>query len=144
MDGLILLSALVAFGIFGYYVMARIDRFLECVRKQNGPHETIPPLNIAASSTGAIPAITRVLNDIRDQHPDIQCNLFFGKEQEVIQAFDVGKADVAIVSAEVDCQTLAQSDCFTLSPQPQKVLWRKNGVHCLAPEFIRKFCGQER
>lgn len=38
MDDFILLSALVAFGIFGYYVMARIDRFLEKVRKQNMAH----------------------------------------------------------------------------------------------------------
>lgn len=42
MDGFILLSALVAFGIFGYYIMARIDRFLESVRKQNGAHCLTP------------------------------------------------------------------------------------------------------
>ena len=43
MDGLILLSALVAFGIFGYYVMARIDRFLVNVRKQNTAHLACSP-----------------------------------------------------------------------------------------------------
>ena len=94
------------------------------------------------------------------RHPDVQYNLCFGPEQEVIRVFEVGDADVAIVSAQAESGGAAQQKDIIIDPQPafmengsltikafdqapqdKKVLWKDGNAHVLTAEFVRQFCG---
>ena len=160
MEDFVLLGGFAAIIILGYFVMARVDLFLEKVRRQNAEQGRIHPLNIATSSFNAIPSVINILNDMEARYPDVQYNLCFGPEQEVIRVFEVGDADVAIVSAQAESRGAAQQKdiiidpqsafmadgsmalkAFDQAPQDKKVLWKDGNAHFLAIEFVRQFCG---
>lgn len=160
MEDFVLLGGFAAIVILGYFVVARVDLFLEKVRRQNAEQGGTPPLNIATSSFNAIPSVINILNDMEARHPDVQYNLCFGPEQEVIRVFEVGGADVAIVSAQAESRGSAQRKDITIDPQPafmaggsvalkafdqapqdKKVLWKDGNAHVLTAEFVRQFCG---
>lgn len=157
MEDIVLLGGFIAIAIFGYYIMGKLDDFLEDVRKQNESHAQAFQLNIAASTINVIPSVTNALNDIRDQYPEAKCSLVVGEEQEVIRSFDCGKVDVAIVSDEAEDSIAEQSESIDLKLQAfsvdgivvevrnnqmpqkkQKVLWKSGGGHSLVSEFIKR------
>ena len=160
MEAFVLLGGFALFAVGGYYVMGKIDLFLERVRRQNLAQEKMLPLNVATSCIYAIPSITNVLNDIGARYPNMQCSLSFGHEQEVMKAFDVGEADVAIVSSQAESGAPAQWECVIVNPRPifmmdgglpvktfdqtpryEKILWKNNDDLFFASEFVRRFCG---
>ena len=75
MGDFILLAGFAATAIFGYFIMVRLDRFLDKVRQQNEEHERTSCLNIATSCVGAIPAVSSILKDIHHLYPNVHCNL---------------------------------------------------------------------
>lgn len=161
--GLVVLGCFAVFAALGYYIMSKLDRFLDEVRQNNGARERAPSLTIATSCLSAIPSVSNALKDIRSRHPNARCSLSVGEEEEVIHSFDAGEADVVIVSAGAECSTPAQWEYITLSgqsflleggavevrsatecSQQQKILWKKGARHSLAPEFIHQLLGQRR
>lgn len=164
MEDLVLLGGFAAIAVFGYFIMARWDNFLDKIRQKNEKQEQTACLNIAASCFGAVPAVSNILNDINCRYPNVHCNLSVGNEQEVIESFDNGEADVAIISADSDVQsgTPAQWKYITLTPQPfsvdngnieanavkktaqhQKVLWKDCGGKAWVVYFIHSLCGRQ-
>lgn len=160
-----LLGGFVAIAIFGYFMMAKVDQFLDKIRQANDAQEPTPRLNIAISCVTAIPAVSNALADIRRQYPNVHCDLCVGHEQEVIRSFERGEADVAIISADSGAESKgpAQWNCTTLSPQSfsmdhgiievkpvekdpqhQKVLWKSCEDGALVLHFVRRLCGQQR
>lgn len=162
MEDFVLLGGFAAIAIVGYYMMARLDRFLEKVQQENKEQERTTCLNIATSCVNAIPAVSNILKDINHLYPNVHCNLSVGHEQEVIKSFDSGDADVAIISADSNAESerLAESKCITLNPQSfsidngivevktveknlqhQKVLWKSGDNQSLVLYFIHQLCG---
>ena len=158
-----LLGVFAAIAVFGYYVMGRVDHFLDGVRPESEERERAACLHIATSCFNAIPAVSDALQSMRHLHPHVHCNLSVGREQEVITSFDRGDADVAIISAtsQLKSETPAQWKCVTLplrsfsmdhgmvevkavekNPQRQKVLWKSGDSRSLVLRFIHCLCGQ--
>lgn len=158
-----LLGVFAAIAVFGYYVMGKVDHFLDGVRPESEERERAACLHIATSCFNAIPAVSDALQNMRHLHPHMHCNLSVGREQEVITSFDRGDADVAIISAtsQLKSETPAQWKCVTLplrsfsiehgmvevkavekNPQRQKVLWKSNDSRSLVLRFIHCLCGQ--
>ena len=102
MEDVVLLGGFAAIAIFGYYIMAKLDNFLDKVRQENEEQAQTTCLNIATSCVNVIPAVSNILKDINHLHPDVHCNLSVGHEQDVIKSFDCGDADVVIISADSD------------------------------------------
>lgn len=163
MEDVVLLGGFEAIAIFGYYIMAKLDNFLDKVRQENEEQAQTTCLNIATSCVNVIPAVSNILKDINHLYPDVHCNLSVGHEQDVIKSFDCGDADVVIISADSDVESerLARWKCITLnpqsfsinngivdvktvekSPQHQKVLWKGSDNQSLVLHFIHQLCGQ--
>ena len=163
MQDVALLGVFAAIAVFGYYVMGKVDHFLDGVRPESEKWEQATGLYIATSCFNVIPAVSDALQDMRHLHPHVHCNLSVGREQEVITSFDRGDADVAIISAnsQLKSETPAQWKCTKLSPQPfsiehgmievkavgknpqyQKVLWKSSDSRSLVLHFIDCLCGQ--
>lgn len=100
MKELILLGGFAGIAVFGYYIMSRLDDFLNAAQTENERQEETPYLNIAVSSFDAVPEILRILKDISGRYPDVRCRVSIGQAEEVVQALDAGCADVAALPAE--------------------------------------------
>lgn len=163
MEDVVLLGGFAAIAIFGYYIMAKLDNFLDKVRQENEKRAQTTSLNIATSCINVIPTVSNILKEINHLYPYVHCNLSVGREQEVINSFDRGDADVVIISADSDVESerLARWKCITLNPQSfsidngivdvktveknpqhQKVLWQGSDNQSLVRHFIHQLCGQ--
>lgn len=160
-EDLVLLGSFAAIAIFGHYIMAKLDDFLDNAWQENEEQEQADCFNIATSCFNSIPAVSAILKDVNDRYPNMQCNLSVGHEQAVIKSFDSGDVDVAIISADSDAETktMAQWKCITLNPQSvsmdngiievkmvennpqhQKVLWKRNDKQPVVLNFIHRLC----
>lgn len=161
MKELILLGGFAAIAVFGYYIMSRLDDFLNAVQKGNERQDEMSYLSIATSSLDAVPEILCILKDISGRYPEIRCSVLIGQEEEVVQALDAGRADVAILPAEAVSNMQAQWGCICLNPQSlflddgmvemqsiqkapqlQKILWKNKNAHLGVSEFLYQLCGQ--
>ena len=161
MKELILLGGFAAIAVFGYYIMSRLDDFLNAVQKEIEQQEETPYLSIATSSLDAVPEVLHILEEISRRYPEVRCSISVGQEAEVVQALDAGSADVAVLPAEAASGIQAQWECISLDPQPlfldhgmvemksiqkdpqlQKILWKSSNAHFLVSEFLTQLCGQ--
>ena len=161
MEDLVLLGSFAAIVAFGYYIVSKLDLFMGKTLGEDEMRKERPCFHVVTSSLDAVPSVSTALRDISDRHPDVQCSVSVGQEQEVIESFDAGNADVAIVSADAKSRALAQWKCVALSPKPflvddgmvavkfydntpqyQKVLWKKDNPRALTLEFVQQLCRQ--
>ncbi len=158
----VLLGVFAAIAVFGYFVMVRLDSFLDKAHDAGHARGKSRRLNIATSCPNAVPAIRNAAKDTLERFPDIQCSISLGQEREVLRAVGAGDADVAIVSAEAESRGLSESEPLALAaqsffmddgaveikaveegPRCQKALWRAGGEHALALQFIRQLYRQQ-
>lgn len=161
MKELILLGGLAAIAVFGYYIMSRLDGFLNAVEKETERQEEPAYLSIATSSLDAVPEVLHILEEISRRYPQVRCSVSVGQEEEVVQALDAGRADVAVLPAGAASDIQAQWECISLNPhplfldhgmvemkpmqeapQPQKILWKNSHAHFWVSEFLCRLCGQ--
>lgn len=161
MEEFILLGGFAAIAVFGYYIMSRLDDFLNAVQKETERQEETPYLSIATSSLGAVPEVLHILEEISRRYPEVRCSISIGQEEEVVQALQAGSADVAVLPAEAASGIQAQWECISLDPQPlfldhgmvemkpiqkapqlQKILWKNDHAHFWVSEFLYRLCGQ--
>ena len=159
MEELVLLGGFAAFGVFGFFVMSKLDRFLEKLRGQNGMQEKASCISVATSNPYVIPSVSTVFQKVGARYPDARCSVSVGREREALRFFDAGDADVAIVSADAKSGAAAQWARISLSPPPfytvdgsvavkpfetraleQKVLWKNGALPALTLEFIHQLC----
>lgn len=162
MKAFILLGGFAAMAVFGYFIMSGLDNFLNAVQKESAGQDERLRLRIATASLDAMPAVSRILKELRERYPSARCSISFGQESEVIRAVDTGVADVAILPAEAADNIQAQWMCISLDRQPfslddgtveirsiqerpqlQKILWKNADPHFLLSEFIQQLCGQQ-
>lgn len=161
MEPLVLLGGFFAFVVFGFFLMGRLDRFLDGVRAGMAGCEHARPLQIAVSNPYAVAPVAEAVEAFQARYPGVECRVSLGPEREIMHSLDSGAADVAVVSPEAaDCGR-ARCACFTFRPQPlsvdgagvtlpplhaqeqrQKVLWKDTRAPAPAQNFVRQLCGQ--
>lgn len=163
MKELILLGGFAAIAVFGYYIMSRLDGFLNAVQKETERQEKTPYLSIATSSLDAVPEVLHILEEISLRYPEVRCSISIGQAEEVVRALDAGSADVAVLPAEAASSIQAQWECISLNPQSlfldhgmvemkpmqkapqlQKILWKNDHAQLWVSEFLSQLCGQSR
>lgn len=87
MKELILLGGFAAIAVFGYYIMSRLDGFLNAVQKEAERQEETPYLSIATSSLDAVPEVLHILEEISLRYPEVRCSISIGQEEEVVRPF---------------------------------------------------------
>ena len=163
MKALILLGGLAAMAAFGYYIMSRLDGFLNAVEKETERQEEPAYLSVALSSLDAVPEVLHILEEISRRYPEVRCSISIGQAEEVVRALDAGSADVAVLPAEAASSIQAQWECISLNPQSlfldhgmvemkpmqkapqlQKILWKNDHAQLWVSEFLSQLCGQSR
>ena len=162
MEYMILLGGLLVFALVGFWMMGRVDRFLNAARAEQEGRQHTECLKIAASDPCVMQPVFKTVSALKEQHPDLWCELSFGREAEVLGCLSTGNVDVAILPGETgggaafesrdflfspvsfraveDCSTLSSIDT---SVRRQRVLLKQNTSASLAAEFVQRICEQK-
>lgn len=119
-------------------------------------------MKIAASDPCVMQPVFKTVSALKEQHPDLWCELSFGREAEVLGCLSTGNVDVAILPGETGGGAAFESrdflfspvsfraveDCTTLSSidtsvRRQRVLLKQNTSASLAAEFVQRICEQK-
>lgn len=100
MQDFLLLLAVAAILIFGYYIVEKLDLFLECSRKPEGllPAADRSSLKIGFSNPLAIDYLSDILEQYSKMKPEVSVSLFSGTEAELNQEFSARRLDVIFLS----------------------------------------------
>ena len=100
MEYMILLGGLLVFALVGFWMMGRVDRFLNAARAEQEGRQHAECLKIAASDPCVMQPVFKTVSALKEQHPDLWCELSFGREAEVLGCLSTGNVDVAILPGE--------------------------------------------
>ena len=159
---MILLGGLLVFALVGFWMMGRVDRFLNAARAEQEGRQHAECLKIAASDPCVMQPVFKTVSALKEQHPDLWCELSFGREAEVLGCLSTGNVDVAILPGETGGGAAFESrdflfspvsfraveDCTTLSSidtsvRRQRILLKQNTSASLAAEFVQRICEQK-
>lgn len=104
MQDLLLLAAAAVPFVFGWFLMKKLDNFLE----NNGRAQELQPesgehtLRIGFSDPSFADGITDVLEQYQKQYSDISVYLFHGSEQELIKRFSAGRLNAIFLPEAAD------------------------------------------
>ena len=162
MEYMILLGGLLVFALVGFWMMGRVDRFLNAARAEQEGRQHAECLKIAASDPCVMQPVFKTVSALKEQHPDLWCELSFGREAEVLGCLSTGNVDVAILPGETGGGAAFESrdflfspvsfrageDCTTLSSidtsvRRQRILLKQNTSASLAAEFVQRICEQK-
>ena len=112
MEYMILLGGLLVFALVGFWMMGRVDRFLNAARAEQEGRQHAECLKIAASDPCVMQPVFKTVSALKEQHPDLWCELSFGREAEVLGCLSTGNVDVAILPGETGGGLKAETFCF--------------------------------
>lgn len=156
MESVALLGSFIVIAIIGYLFTGKVEKFLNCIQEDNEKQKQTYNLRIAVSDFYAAYPISNVLSNIRKEYPHLQCTISVGKEDELLQFFDKNKADVIIVSSDVEYSKYPFKDIlievrpFTLDEQTviftplttgiqqRKIFWQNSKSHPLVSELVKQ------
>lgn len=158
MESVALLGIFIGIAILGYFFVGKVDKLLNCIQEDNEKRKQTYHLRIAASDFYAAYSISNILSDIQEEYPHLQCTLSVGQDDELLECFDKHKADVIVVSSDIEYPehpykqiTLEahpvqiNGQGVTLTPltagvQQRKVFWQNSKSHPLVSEFVKQLC----
>ena len=154
-DFALLIVVLVVF-IYGYFLMEKLDRFLE----ENQSQKLISgsKLRIGFETPVIIDSIADLLEQFSSEYPDYELNLFYGSASEIINGLGNNKLDFGfIIESHNDilkdeyCSLSLQIKQSVITPgsidiavhpintieKPARVIWQ-NDINCMKGVFVEK------
>ena len=74
-----MLGGLLVFALVGFWMMGRVDRFLNAARAEQEGRQHTECLKIAASDPCVMQPVFKTVSALKEQHPDLWCELSFGR-----------------------------------------------------------------
>ena len=143
MESVFLLGCFIAIGIGGFFLMGKVDIFLNHIKYEDKENrKQTCSLRIAVSDFYTAYFISNSLSGMMEKYPDLQCTLWVGQEDELLHYFNKNEADVIVVSSNVEdsghpSETLTP---LTICTQQRKIFWQNDKSHPLVPEFVKQLC----
>ena len=107
-----MLGGLLVFALVGFWMMGRVDRFLNAARAEQEGRQHAECLKIAASDPCVMQPVFKTVSALKEQHPDLWCELSFGREAEVLGCLSTGNVDVAILPGETGAERRLKAETF--------------------------------
>lgn len=154
-DFALLIVVLVAF-IYGYFLMEKLDRFLE----ENQSQKLISgsKLRIGFETPAIIDSIADLLEQFSSEYPNYELNLFYGSVSEIINGLGNNKLDFGFIIESSNnilkdeyCSLSLQIKQSVINPgsvdiavhpintieKPARVIWQ-NDINCIKNLFVEK------
>ena len=154
-DFVLLIVVLAAF-IYGYFIMEKLDKFLEENQSQKLISDS--KLRIGFETPAIIDSIADLLEQFSSEYPDYELNLFYGSASEIINGLGNNKLDFGfIIESHNDilkdeyCSLSLQIKQSVITPdsidiavhpintieKPARVIWQ-NDINCMKGLFVEK------
>ena len=154
-DFVLLIVVLVAF-IYGYFLMEKLDKFLEENQSQKLISDS--KLRIGFETPAIIDSIADLLEQFSSEYPNYELNLFYGSVSEIINGLENNKLDFGfIIESSNDilkneyCSLSLQIKQSVINPdsadiavhpintseKPARVIWQ-NDINCIKSLFVEK------
>ena len=154
-DFALLIVVLVVF-IYGYFLMEKLDRFLEGNQSQKLISGS--KLRIGFETPVIIDSIADLLEQFSSEYPNYELNLFYGSVSEIINGLENNKLDFGfIIESSNDilkdeyCSLSLQIKQSVINPdsadiavhpintieKPARVIWQ-NDINCIKSLFVKK------
>ena len=131
MQYVLLIAGVAAAFIFGWFLMGKVDRFLEA----NCRGQELPlllnggTLQIGFCNPMAADGISDVLEQYSNLHPDTSVRIFCGSEDEVLKDFSSGRFDVIFLPENGKIPAYMQNhNSMTVSLNYTPVIMRYGGL----------------
>lgn len=154
-DFALLIVVLVAF-IYGYFLVEKLDRFLE----ENQSQKLISgsKLRIGLETPVIIDSIADLLEQFSSEYPNYELNLFYGSVSEIINGLENNKLDFGFIIENSNdilkdeyCSLSLQIKQSVINPdsadiavhpintieKPARVIWQ-NDINCIKNLFVEK------
>ncbi len=135
-DFVLLMVVLVPF-IYGYFLMEKLDKFLEENQSQKLISDS--KLRIGFETPAIIDSIADLLEQFSSEYPNYELNLFYGSVSEIINGLGNNKLDFGFIiensndSGSID---IAVHPINTIE-KPARVIWQ-NDINCMKGVFVEK------
>lgn len=154
-DFVLFIVVLAAF-IYGYFLMKKLDKFLEENQSQKLISDS--KLRIGFETPAIIDSIADLLEQFSSEYPDYELNLFYGSASEIINGLENNKLDFGfIIESHNDilkdeyCSLSLQIKQSVITPdsidiavhpintieKPARVIWQ-NDINCMKGLFVEK------
>ena len=154
-DFVLLIVVLAAFS-YGYFIMEKLDKFLEENQSQKLISDS--KLRIGFETPAIIDSIADLLEQFSSEYPDYELNLFYGSASEIINGLGNNKLDFGfIIESHNDilkdeyCSLSLQIKQSVITPdsidiavhpintieKPVRVIWQ-NDINCMKGLFVEK------
>ena len=95
MKDFVLLIVVLAVFIYGYFIMEKLDKFLEENQSQKLISDS--KLRIGFETPAIIDSIADILEQFSSEYPDYELNLFYGSASEIINGLGNNKLDFGFI-----------------------------------------------
>ena len=154
-DFVLLIVVLAAF-IYGYFLMGKLDKFLE--ENESQKHISGSKLRIGFETPALIDSIADLLEQFSSEYPNYELNLFYGSVSEIINGLENNKLDFGFIIENSNdilkdeyCSLSFQIKQSVITPgsidnavhpintieKPARVIWQ-NDINCMKGLFVEK------
>ena len=154
-DFVLLMVVLVPF-IYGYFLMEKLDKFLEENQSQKLISDS--KLRIGFETPAIIDSIADLLEQFSSEYPNYELNLFYGSVSEIINGLGNNKLDFGFIIENSNdilkdeyCSLSLQIKQSVINPdsadiavhpintieKPARVIWQ-NDINCMKGVFVEK------
>ena len=134
-----MLGGLLVFALVGFWMMGRVDRFLNAARAEQEGRQHAECLKIAASDPCVMQPVFKTVSTLKEQHPDVAILPGETGGGAAFESRDFLFSPVSFRAVE-DCTTLSSIDT---SVRRQRILLKQNTSASLAAEFVQRICEQK-
>lgn len=150
MKDLFLICAVAAVFVFGYFIMKKLDDFLDNNRRQISEDIGTHSLRIAFEMPALIASVADLLDRFSRKNQNCELCLFYGSANEIEKRLSENKLDFGFVAADSVCtsgeeidsivlplrQSVIHSETVGLPVMPigaseitTKIIWKENNVN---------------
>ena len=156
MKDFVLLIVVLAVFIYGYFIMEKLDKFLEENQSQKLISDS--KLRIGFETPAIIDSIADLLEQFSSEYPNYELDLFYGSVSEIINGLGNNKLDFGFIIENSNdilkdeyCSLSLQIKQSVINPdsadiavhpintieKPARVIWQ-NDINCIKSLFVEK------
>ena len=111
----ILISAAAVIFLFGFFLMRKLDRFLDSNRRESGSGlSAAAAIKIAFEDPALIPALSELMIRFPGKNIDCELTVFSGSAQEIINKLGTGELDFGFITSEIGKNTDIRCRCLSI------------------------------
>lgn len=126
MKEIFLACAVVAIFLLGFFIMKKVDGFLEDNRRRTDEERTANQLLLAFDNPMIMDSLTPIFEGFSKANPDCRLHFLFGKTEEIYDKLDQNRIDFGFISHTVS-ENQEVFNCLIISSEQNSIFCENIG-----------------